>query len=107
MSFNKLIKVRVFFIAMTICLLALSGSAIAQGALKETVEGDKVAADTAQQINSSTGSIGETPVEVSETAADDPSTLEAAEVKDNSALYKSVSYYLLAFFILFCYVIRS
>ena len=104
MSFNKLIKVRVFFIAMTICLLALSGSAIAQGALKETVEGDKVAADTAQQINSSTGSIGETPVEVSETAADDPSTLEAAEVKDNSALYKSVSYYLLAFFLLCVFI---
>lgn len=89
---------------MTICLLALSGSAIAQGALKETVEGDKVAADTAQQINSSTGSIGETPVEVSETAADDPSTLEAAEVKDNSALYKSVSYYLLAFFLLCVFI---
>lgn len=101
MSFNKLIKSKVLSIAMIICLVAVSGLALAQGQLEETVPADKVAADTSQQINSSTGSIGETPVEISESAEDDASTLEAVEeVKDNTALYKSVSYYLLLFFLL-------
>ncbi|MEJ6980804.1 cytochrome c oxidase subunit II [Pedobacter sp. P351] len=101
MSFNKLIKGRVFSIAMFVCLMAVSGLAFAQGQLGETVPGDKVAADTAQQINSSTGSIADTPVEILEATDDDASTLAAVEeVKDNTDLYKSVSYYLLLFFLL-------
>lgn len=101
MKLNKFIKLRVFFIAAFLFMAAVTGSAFAQGALEETTPGDQVATDTSQQINSSTGSIGDTPVEITESAEDDESTLEAVvEVKDNSELYKSVSYYLLLFFLL-------
>jgi cytochrome c oxidase subunit 2 len=101
MKLNKFIKVRVFFVAAIICLMSVSGPALAQGALEETTAGDQVAADTGQQINSSIGSIGDTPSEVGASAEDDQSTLEAADmVQDNSDLYKSVSYYLLLFFLL-------
>ncbi|MBC8053332.1 MAG: cytochrome c oxidase subunit II [Sphingobacteriaceae bacterium] len=101
MKFNKFIKVRVFFVAVILCLISVAGSALAQGALEETTAGDQVATDTAQQINSDIGSIGDTPVEIGPSAEDDPSTLEAVtEVKDNSEMYKSVSYYLILFFLL-------
>lgn len=104
MGFNKFKKIRIYFIAMFLCLLTVAGSAIAQGQLEETLPADKVAADTAQQIDSEIGSIADTPVEISETAEDDQSTLEAAEVKDNTELYRSVSYYLLAFFLLCVFI---
>ena len=105
MRFNKSIKGRIFSIIMFVCLMAVSGFANAQGALEQTVAADTAAAtDTAQQINSSIGSIGDTPVEITETAEDDASTLETAEVKDNTELYKSVSYYLLAFFLLCVFI---
>ena len=99
MKFN-FIKVRIYLVAVILCLVSVTGTALAQGALEETTAGDQVATDTAQQINSSIGSIGDTPVEVSESADDDASTLESAEVvKDNSEMYRSVSYYLLLFFL--------
>ena len=104
MGFNKFKKIRIYFIAMFLCLLTLAGSAIAQGQLEETLPADKVAADTAQQIDSEIGSIGDTPVEILEGAEDDQSTLEAAEVKDNTEMYRSVSYYLLAFFLLCVFI---
>lgn len=101
MKFNRFIKVRLFFVAVILCMISVAGPALAQGALEETTPGDQVATDTAQQINSSIGSIGETPVEVSESAEDDQSTLEDADaVVDNTEMYKSVSYYLLIFFLL-------
>ncbi|MGV3510158.1 MAG: cytochrome c oxidase subunit II [Sphingobacteriaceae bacterium] len=104
MGFNKFKKIRIYFIAMFLCLLTLAGSAIAQGQLEETLPADKVAADTVQQIDSEIGSIGDTPVEILEGAEDDQSTLEAAEVKDNTEMYRSVSYYLLAFFLLCVFI---
>ncbi|MBC7915589.1 MAG: cytochrome c oxidase subunit II [Pyrinomonadaceae bacterium] len=105
MKFNKFLKYRLYLIAAIFCLMSVAGSVMAQGQMEETVSGDKVAADTAQQINSSTGSIGETPVVIGETAEDDESTLETADaVKDNSELYKEVSYYLLMFFLLCVFI---
>jgi cytochrome c oxidase subunit II len=100
MKFNRFIRHKIFLLAAILCLASLNGSVIAQGQLEETVAGDQVATDTAQQINSSIGSIGDTPVEVAEGAQDDESTLESADaVKDNTEMYKSVSYYLLIFFL--------
>lgn len=101
MVFNRLIKFRLVCIAVMLCLMSVSGAVSAQGQLDETVAGDQVSTDTSQQINSGTGSIGETPVIITESAEDNQSTVNAADViVDNSELYKSVTYYLLAFFLL-------
>lgn len=103
MGFIKFSKFRIFLTALVLCLLAAGTPVSAQETQDSTKNADAVATDTAQQINSSIGSIGDTPsAVVSTNENDDDSTLATAEVVvDNSALYKKVYYYLLLF-VLFC-----
>ncbi|PWG78823.1 cytochrome c oxidase subunit II [Pararcticibacter amylolyticus] len=101
MQFNRIFNIRSFFAVLVVCLLISSIQVLARQASPAT-EGDMVAADTAQQINSTTGSIGETPTAVSESETDDGTTLASAEeVVQNTAMYKSAAFYVILF-ILVC-----
>ncbi len=101
MRFNKFLMIRSFFAVLVLCLL-VSGTHVYARQSAPTTPGDQVATDTAQQINSSIGSIGDTPTEVSESATDDSgTTLAAADaVVKNSALYKTVGFYVILFVLL-------
>ncbi|WP_374166557.1 cytochrome c oxidase subunit II [Arcticibacter sp. MXS-1] len=100
MRFNKFFKLRSFFAVLVLCLLVSSLQVAARQA-SPAQEGDQVAADTAQQINSATGTIGDTPTSVGESVNDDESTLATAdEVVKDTAVYKSAAFYVILFVLL-------
>lgn len=94
MAFNKFIKIRIFFILM--CLIASSNFVIAQDAATATADSASVTEQTSPET-----SLADASTEVLADADDDSSTTEAAVAPvDNTELYKSVSYYLILFFLL-------
>ncbi|WP_207426567.1 cytochrome c oxidase subunit II [Pedobacter sp. SYSU D00535] len=98
MGFIKISKFRFLLTGLVLFFLMIGQTVSAQE------EPNAALTDTAQELNSSTGSIGDTPSAVmssDDSETDDESTLAAAEeVVDNSALYKSVYFYLLLFVLL-------
>lgn len=102
MRFNKFLTIRSFFAVLVLCLLVCSTHVFARQSAP-TTEGDHVATDTAQQINSSIGSIGDTPTAVSESTTDENETTLATTdaVVKNAALYKMTAFYVILF-ILVC-----
>jgi cytochrome c oxidase subunit 2 len=105
MKWNKFIRIKLVFVAVFLCMLSVTGPVLAQDALEETTAGDQVATEPEQKIDSEIGSIGDTPSESSASAEDDQSTVEAADdVQDKSEMYKSVSYYLLLFFLVCVFI---
>lgn len=105
MRFNKILIVRSLFAILIVCLLINSNNVYARQ-LESPAPADKVAADTAQQIdNSTTGSIGETPSTVTESESDSGETLATADgVVKKSDVYKSVAFYSILF-ILLCFFV--
>ena len=104
MRFNKFLKIKSFFTVLVLCLLVSSVHVYARQ-LDSTTEGDMVAADTAQQINSDIGSIGDTPTTVTEGDSDDEATLASAdEVIKQTAVYKSAAFYVILFIILCIFI---
>ena len=105
MRLNKFLMIRGFFV-MLVLYLVTSG---AQVMARQVTEGDKVETDTAQQINSSIGSIGDTETTVTDAASDgstdDATTLATAEdLVKASQVYKSASFYCILF-VLVCILI--
>lgn len=101
------IKFSKFSLLLTLLVLCLVGTGIPVSAQQDSSakeNADMVAADTAQQINSSIGSIGDTPsavVSSDESGTEDASTLATADESiDKSAVYKSLYFYCLLFVLL-------
>ncbi|RXF67509.1 cytochrome c oxidase subunit II [Arcticibacter tournemirensis] len=104
MRFNKFLNIRSFFAVLILYILVGSANVFARQTGGAT-EGDMVAADTAQQINSETGTIGDTPTAVSESGTDAGTTLATAdEVVKDTTLYKSVAFYVTLFLLLCIFI---
>lgn len=106
MRFNKFLIIKVFFAVLVFGLLLNSNTQVYARQSAETTPGDQVATDTSQQINSSTGSIGETPSTVGEANSDDQNTLAAVDGTStkNTTLYKTVSFYVILFILLCIFI---
>lgn len=103
MRFYKFLGFKFILTVLIIGLATSNFQAIARQAAEPAATESGAASAPAE--SSASGSIGETPSAVSETAADDASTLASAEDSvSNAAVYKSASFYALLFLLLCIFV---